>query len=254
MKIVGDMFGARTIFALAAGVVCSAAAFGSSAQASTITITGVAHPITLGTGVAANNVENSTHLFAGNSGLTGLTNGTGWFLGGSVTTSLSSYVVTWYFLGSESSNLITFGSTTPPFTASEANQNSNCSGGSCPSGGTFNSLVPVATTHNSLTTIPMTLTDTNTSFVANNGGPNASTLIFAYVSPTATGWTISSTPTDWFAFGFNDNGSNDGDYDDYMGVGHVQAVPGPLAGAGLPGLIAACFGLVVLARRRRQLI
>ena len=34
----------------------------------------------------------------------------------------------------------------------------------------------------------------------------------------------------------------------------ITGAPGPLAGAGMPGLIAACAGLLALARRRRQKI
>jgi hypothetical protein len=34
--------------------------------------------------------------------------------------------------------------------------------------------------------------------------------------------------------------------------GELAAVPGPIAGAGLPGLLAACCGLLALARRRRR--
>src|SRR5262245_42741651 len=34
----------------------------------------------------------------------------------------------------------------------------------------------------------------------------------------------------------------------------AAAVPGPIVGAGLPGLVVACVGLIALARRRRQRI
>jgi hypothetical protein len=37
-----------------------------------------------------------------------------------------------------------------------------------------------------------------------------------------------------------------------FGTDSPSAVPGPIAGAGLPGLIAACAALLALARRRRQ--
>jgi len=32
----------------------------------------------------------------------------------------------------------------------------------------------------------------------------------------------------------------------------LSAVPSPIVGAGLPGLVAGCIGLVTLARRRRK--
>src|SRR5262249_56787761 len=38
------------------------------------------------------------------------------------------------------------------------------------------------------------------------------------------------------------------------GCGGTVGGPRPIAGAGLPGLIAACGGLLALARRRRQLV
>ena len=37
-------------------------------------------------------------------------------------------------------------------------------------------------------------------------------------------------------------------------INPLAAVPGPIAGAGIPGLIAACGMLIGLAKRRRQRI
>ena len=37
-------------------------------------------------------------------------------------------------------------------------------------------------------------------------------------------------------------------------VGGVNPVPGPIVGAGIPGVVAACFGLYGLHRRRRALV
>jgi hypothetical protein len=48
--------------------------------------------------------------------------------------------------------------------------------------------------------------------------------------------------------GGNNSASIQGSFTD------VQNVPGPIVGAGLPGLIAACGSLLAWARRRRQLV
>jgi hypothetical protein len=65
----------------------------------------------------------------------------------------------------------------------------------------------------------------------------------------------------WIAFFHNLDGTITVNYDVSPGdstvngasISHtVSFVPGPIAGAGLPGLIMACGGLIALARRRRQ--
>jgi len=45
--------------------------------------------------------------------------------------------------------------------------------------------------------------------------------------------------------------SNDGP-DSFIGFAQAAAVPGPIVGAGVPGLVTATLGLVALARRRRK--
>jgi hypothetical protein len=51
---------------------------------------------------------------------------------------------------------------------------------------------------------------------------------------------------------FNANWGSGTLYMDNVVIDNSVGVPGPIAGAGLPGLIAACGGLLALARRRRQ--
>ena len=50
------------------------------------------------------------------------------------------------------------------------------------------------------------------------------------------------------------NNASDGAESFFLVSSTSVAVPGPIAGAGLPGLVMACGGLVALARRRRKLV
>jgi uncharacterized protein (TIGR03118 family) len=75
---------------------------------------------------------------------------------------------------------------------------------------------------------------------------------------------VGNTPGGLWALGFGIGGNNgspdtlfftDGINGETHGLfGAISfVVPGPIAGAGLPGLVAACGGLLALARRRRKL-
>lgn len=174
--------------------------------------------------------------------------------GSAVTTSYSLYSVDWWYIGSESGDVNQF--TAPGVAASnEDNRNNNNGYGVNPSP----ILYMGQSTNQTTTNVAFTITDLNAGTSVTNGPVNnnkaptngnlGASLVFAYLTGDAiAGWTLTNVATDWFLFGFNDSG-NDDNHDDFMGVGHVSAVPLPAA---LP-LFGGGLGLLAyLGRRRRK--
>jgi hypothetical protein len=96
-------------------------------------------------------------------------------------------------------------------------------------------------------------------------------VLYNYVGPTIIGdvnnngngfadWTLNTVSlaglpsTEQILFHAVWNNASDGAESFFLVSSTSVAVPGPIAGAGLPGLVMACGGLIALARRRRKLV
>jgi hypothetical protein len=180
---------------------------------------------------------------------------TPWVMGGALTTTLSQYSVSWFYAGSESGYNITFSAPglaggTGPYT--ESDSNNNCVG--CGAHGVI-SPVFMGTTQNSLAFL---LSWTGGSVSSQTSSAN---LIYSYLQPdnAETSFTLTTDPTNWFAFGLNDSGSSDSDYDDFVGFAEIMSSPAqgpgetPLPGS-LPLLATGLSVGALLFRRRRQQI
>jgi hypothetical protein len=166
------------------------------------------------------------------------------------------YNVQYTYLGSESGDVIRFSA---PGVANfnENNANNNCATcGVSPQTGVVNMGT------GTLNTIAFNLFDTRVGSGANitNGGTNPSpasgqaNLIFSYANFVGGKYVLTLTQTAFVVFGFNDDGAQDDNHDDFMGA--LTLIPGtigqptPIPGA-LP-LFGSVLGGGLLFRRLRK--
>ena len=83
-------------------------------------------------------------------------------------------------------------------------------------------------------------------FLLSTDGINFNTVLFSTANNTANSFGGPAGSKDFY---FKEDGTGNPEF--YVSALTYNPVPGPIVGAGLPGLIAACGGLLGLARRRR---
>jgi hypothetical protein len=190
-------------------------------------------------------------------------------------TAVSSYTISWTFIGNEAAHSNGFTSGTIINALGDNRNNNNTSGFACCTGvnpTTTQFLGNVSYTTTGATSTPLFSLKDNTSgaTVINNGLPGsnpvpnggAANLIFAYLTPHLTGggpaispfaWDLTTAQTNTIVFGFNDDGSADDNHDDWMGIATVtqtgrQEVPIP----GALSLFGSVLGGGLLFRRLRK--
>jgi hypothetical protein len=134
--------------------------------------------------------------------------------------------VSWSYLGNEANDVNTFSA---PGIAPYVGNNANNDCGTCalplpaPSSPQIG-IQFMGTSVSTNTTVPFTLTDTTTGASVSNGTGNSSpgtqinNLVFSYATFSGGVYSLTSTPTIYVVFGYNDNGGADDNHDDFMGV------------------------------------
>jgi hypothetical protein len=250
-------------FALAA--LCTTALFAVSQSANAAPLFSIDNSVsfntfTYGTAPADNNVVNVPA-----SGLVDGVAPTTWRASGgmtnasvSVTGANPGWTVQYTYLGSESGDIIKLSAPgiSPAAGFPETNANNNCGAACGGSAQTGQVNVGIGTAN----TINFKLTDSNTGNSVTNGGTNpapsigGANLIFSYATFAGGKYTLTATQTGFVVFGFNDDGAQDDNHDDFMGVltliNGTTDLPTPIPGA-LP-LFGSVLGGGLLFRRLRK--